>query len=38
MVNALEFEGHTKMMHHYQGSMVGGPPHFGEINWLHQFW
>jgi len=36
VVDALELEEHTHLMHHYQGSMVGGSPHFREMDWLHR--
>ena len=26
-----ELDGHTKLMHHYQESLVGGPPYFGGL-------
>ena len=26
-----ELDGHTKSMHHYQESLVGGPPYFEDI-------
>ena len=38
VVDALELEGHAHLMNHYQGSMVGVPPHNGEMDWLHRFW
>ena len=34
----LELEGQTHLMDRYQESMVGGPPCFGEIDWLYRFW
>ena len=26
-----ELDGYTKLMHHYQGSLVGGPSCFGDL-------
>jgi len=27
----VELDGHTLLMHHYQGSLVEGPPWFGDL-------
>ena len=31
MVDAFELDVRTKLMHHYQESLVGGPPWFGDL-------